>query len=112
MLPHVDGAAEDVEQGERRLEIDLVVAAVGLIFSLLLVQCLHWRPSALLTHGGMAMCVGAALNACVWMATAIAGRPHILSIVISPQVHSIVYFGLIPPIIFEAGFSVHSAASS
>ena len=41
-----------------RLEIDIVMAAGGLSIALLMVQVLHWRPSPLLTHGGMAMLVG------------------------------------------------------
>jgi hypothetical protein len=95
------------EDPVERLEIDLFKAALALSASLLLVQRLHWRPSALLTHGGLSMLTGVAVNAGVWAFTSIVcGRPQLISLVASSGVHDVIYFGLIPPIIFEAGFSM------
>lgn len=89
------------------MQIDLVVALVGLTLSLFLIQLLHWRPSALLTHGGTSLLVGGALNFSVWLGSRlVTGRPQVLSVVVSPAVHDVVYFALLPPIIFEAGFSM------
>ncbi len=95
------------EDPEQKLEIDLAMAAGGLFLSILLVQVLHWRPSALLTHGGMAMIVGAILNFGVWIGSHIlTGTAKTLSVVVSTEVHAVVYFAFLPPIIFEAGFSM------
>jgi len=88
-------------------QIDLVMALIGLSCSLLLIQVLHWRPSALLTHGGVSLLVGASLNLAVWLGSQLLeGRSQVLSVVVSPSVHDVVYFALLPPIIFEAGFSM------
>lgn len=96
--------AADSDEGS--LEISIVYAAGTIFTSLLFVQLLHSRPSALLTHGGACMLVGAALNCGVYVCTTLVGRPRVISVVVSPGVHDVVYFGLIPPIIFEAGFSM------
>ena len=90
-----------------RLEIDIVGAAAGISLSLLLVQVLHWRPSSLLTHGGASMLLGIGLNFSYWLTSLVLQQPpQVISIVVSPAAHDWVYFGLLPPIIFEAGFSM------
>ena len=99
-------ALQQEEDDEIRLQMDLVCSAGAVFLSLLCVQCLHWRPSALLTHGGMSMLVGMALNGGLWATTSLTGTPRVLSIVLNSQVHEIVYFAFLPPIIFEAGFSL------
>lgn len=95
------------EVDEDVLEVDIVFAMFALSISLLLTQWHHWRPSAVLTHGGISMLVGVVLNAGVYVGTAIInGRAQAMTVCTSPSVHDLVYFGLIPPIIFEAGFSM------
>ena len=90
-----------------RLEIDIVGAAAGISLSLLLVQVLHWRPSSLLTHGGASMLLGIFLNTSYWLSSLmLQQKAQVISIVVSPAAHDWVYFGLLPPIIFEAGFSM------
>ena len=70
-------------------------------------QLLHWRPQPLLTHGGVSLLVGIGLNAAVWVGSSIfMGYSQVISVVVSSPVHDIVYFALLPPIIFEAGFSM------
>ena len=70
-------------------------------------QLLHWRPQPLLTHGGVSLLVGIGLNAAVWAGSSIfMGYAQVISVVVSSPVHDIVYFALLPPIIFEAGFSM------
>ena len=90
-----------------RLEIDIVFALIALSISLLLIQLLHWRPSPYLTHGGMSLLVGIGMNAAVCIFSYLfLGTAQAVSVVMSPGVHDIVYLGLLPPIIFEAGFSM------
>ena len=89
-----------------RLEIDLELACATICLALLAAQFLHYRPSPLLTHGGSGMLIGGLLNAGLWATSLAMGQPATLSLVVSPMVHDIVYFALIPPIIFEAGFSM------
>ena len=84
----------------------IVIAALGISISLALIQWLHWRPSAWMTHGGLALLVGFGLNLFVWAASSATGRPQTISVVSSSAVHDVVYFALLPPIIFEAGFSM------
>ena len=74
--------------------------------SLLLVQVLHWRPFSLLTHAGVSMLLGIGLNLAFFLATLAIGSPQVISIVASPAAHDWMYLGLLPPIIFEAGFSM------
>jgi sodium/hydrogen exchanger 8 len=89
-----------------RLELDIVVATIGLALSLMLIQLFHWRPSPLMTHSGTSMIVGLLLNAVFWLATMSIGQTQIISIAVSTKVHDVVYFGFIPLIIFEAGLSM------
>ena len=90
----------------QHLEVDIVVAACTLCLALLLMQLLHWRPSGLLTHSGLCMLVGMGLNFSVWTVSSSMSQPQTISLVVSSSMHEIVYFVLIPPIIFEAGFSM------
>ena len=52
------------------------------------------------------MLLGIGLNAVLWIISSTRGQPQVISIVVSPAAHDWVYFGLLPPIIFEAGFSM------
>ena len=105
--PHRPPPTMPPEDPEHKLEIDLAMAAAGLFLSLLLVLVLHWRPTNLLTHGGTAMLVGAAVNGGVYAYSSLFTESAVtLSVVISAEVHSVVYFGFLPPIIFEAGYSM------
>ena len=62
------------------------------------------RLNGWLTDTGSAIVIGALFNLGFWAyASLTKGKVYgQLSIALSPTVHDIIYFGLVPPIIFEA----------
>ena len=72
-----------------------------LLLALLFGEMLHRRHSKLLTETGALLILGALANSLVWL---LYGEP--LQVTQDETAHDIMYFGLLPPIIFEAGFSM------
>ena len=75
-----------------------VMVLCGLLFSELLHRC----RLRMLTETGMVLIVGATANALVYLVSG--DKP--LNISRDAFVHDIMYYALLPPIIFEAGFSM------
>ncbi len=90
---------------EAGVALDVTVVLAVLLLALLLQQTLRLAGprAAWLTSSSITMLLGAAVNALLWAV----GGPHSdLSLAATPAVHDLIYFGLLPPIIFDAGFSL------
>jgi len=72
-------------------------------------QCLHKRQITFITESGACMVLGFAFNALIYVFSSLipdSSRSYQLSVRLSPTLHDTIYYGLLPPIIFEAGFSL------
>ena len=80
----------------------ILAVCVLLLAALLLGELLHRFHVKVLTHSGAIMLLGMLANGCVLLAN----NGHPLLIANSPTVHDLIYYALLPPIIYEAGFSM------
>ena len=80
----------------------ILAVCVLLLAALLLGELLHRFHVRVLTHSGAIMLLGMLANGCVLLAN----NGHPLLIANSPTVHDLIYYALLPPIIYEAGFSM------
>ena len=91
-----------------------VLLGVGcgvVLVALLVQQCvaaLHRRNVRLFTETAALMVLGAAVQGIYYLSVVSSGQPwHTAhSIVRDPNVHDLIYYALLPPIIFEAGFTM------
>ena len=89
--------------GDTAVAPAMLAACVLLLAALLLGEMIHRFHIKALTHSGAIILLGMLANGCVLLASEDL-RP--LEIANSPDVHDIIYFALLPPIIYEAGFSM------
>ena len=102
--PSKPGSGDD-EQGTA---LSITFVCVLLLGGVLLRQFMEKRKLPAITETGACMLLGALVNGAFWsFARLVRGRADSrLSISMSDDMHDIIYFGLLPPIIFEAGFTM------
>jgi len=88
--------------------VSITVVCVLLLGGVLLRQYMEERRLPALTETGACMLLGALFNGAFWaFSRLIHGESDSrLSISMSDDMHDIIYYGLLPPIIFEAGFTM------
>ena len=79
-----------------------------MLAAIFLQHALHSRRVTLLSEMAALMLLGAAVSAIYWAGMAAVDDVHSgpMDIASSPLVHDIIYYGLLPPLIFEAGFTM------
>lgn len=110
-LPPSPAVPPPETMGREGTALSLSVACGVLLLAILVQQSLRGSLLAgLLTDTGSAIIIGAGFNLAFWVVTSLySGRSNgQLSIALSPTLHDIIYFGLLPPIIFEVRRDVHS----
>lgn len=90
------------------IALPISLACAVLLFGLLLQQCLHRHQVSFITESGACMVLGFFFNALIYMFGELSpgSSTHQLSVRTSPTLHDAIYYGLLPPIIFEAGFTM------
>ena len=102
--------------GESSIALDTTLIAVTLLVSLILQHALReqWLCKSLtkvLTGGGVCMLLGCFANGLIWFISRfdVGLRGHLsLRTWDSVQTHDLIYYCLLPPIIFEAGFHMNN----
>ena len=90
------------------IALPISLACAVLLFGLLLQQCLYKHKVSWITESGACMVLGFFFNALIYMFGELSpgSGSHQLSVRTSPSLHDAIYYGLLPPIIFEAGFTM------
>ena len=86
----------------------LALGSAVVLAAIFLQHALHSRRVTLLSEMAALMLLGAAVSAIYWAGMAAVDDVHSgpMDIASSPLVHDIIYYGLLPPLIFEAGFTM------
>ncbi|KAL1520264.1 hypothetical protein AB1Y20_023733 [Prymnesium parvum] len=79
-----------------------------LLLALLATELLHRRPrvSSLMSETTLLIAIGAVANLVYWAFTSLDGRGESLQVATSATMHDLIYFLMLPPIIFEAGYTM------
>jgi sodium/hydrogen exchanger 8 len=93
---------------DKAIALDMVLVCVGGLLALLVQQWLSMRQWSLLTDAGSGMLLGVVFNLSFFMLWVITPELtyHMRTLALDQSAHDIIYFGLLPPIIFEAGFTM------
>ena len=88
------------------MALPVSVGCLVLLCGLLLQQCLHRHQVTWLTESSGCLLLGFAFNTLIYLLSGLFSEAAQLSVRRSDALHDAIYYGLLPPIIFEAGFTM------